>query len=386
MAKRGERMRIIALMEAYTVTGPAKNLLRFCRMMREAPAESCEVSLVTFIRPKENGPPASNGFIDEARGAGIRVDIVTEAGPYDLRVIRRLRSLFRENAPDVIQTHSLKSHFLARLTKPSSARWIAFHHGYTSTDLKMHAYNQLDRLSLPRADRVVTVCRPFTEALSRLGVKRSRIRVLPNAIEWKKGHPVESTSSLRSRFNLSDRARILLAIGRLSQEKGHVHLINAAHLLFESRPDLDFQVLLVGDGPERARLEEQVATLQLRERVRFAGHQPDPLPFYALASVFVLPSLSEGSPNVLLEAMVAKTPAVVSAVGGVPEMVEDGRSALIVPAADPKSLSEAIASLLDDPAQAESLATNAYSDVRERHSPESYCSKLLGIYRELLAE
>lgn len=378
-------MRIIALMEAYTVTGPAKNLLRFCRMMREAPAENCEVSLVTFIRSKTKNAPSSNSFIDEARAAGIHVDVLAEGGPYDLRLVRRLRSLFQENAPDVVQTHSLKSHFLARLTRPSTTPWIAFHHGYTATDLKMHAYNQLDRWSLPRADRVVTVCRPFADDLSRLGVKRSRIRLLPNAVEWKNSHALESNSSLRERWALSERAHLLLAIGRLSQEKGHTHLINAVHMLSHSRPDLDFQLLLVGDGPERTHLEDQVAALHLRECVRFTGHQPDPLPFYALANVFVLPSLSEGSPNVLLEAMMSKTPAVVSAVGGVPEMVEDGRSALIVPPADPESLSKAIARLIDDPALAESLAASAYSDAQERHSPEAYCSKLLSIYRELLA-
>lgn len=379
-------MRVVALMEAYTVTGPAKNLLRFCRMAHQQAAPDCDISLITFVRSKANGASASNRFIDEAREAGAHIDIVTEGGPYDLRVIRQLRSLFRQNAPDVIQTHSLKSHFLARLARPSHTRWIAFHHGYTATDLKMHAYNQLDRLSLPAADRVVTVCRPFADDLAHLGVKRERIRILPNAIEWNDDSaPAESTSSLRERWNLSENAAILLAIGRLSKEKGHVHLINAAHLLHESRPELDFQIVFVGNGPERARLEEQIGRLSLREHVRFTGHQPNPLPFYALADIFVLPSLSEGSPNALLEAMMAKTPAVVTAVGGVPEMVEDGRSALVIPAADPGALAKTIARLMDNPAQAQSLAEHAYADVRERHSPEAYYSRLMGIYRELLA-
>ena len=378
-------MRVIALMEAYTVTGPAKNLLRFCRMAREGAANGCDISLVTFVRAKANGAPVSNRFIDEARATGVHVDIVSEGGPYDLRIIRQLRSVFRENAPDVIQTHSLKSHFLARLTRPSNTRWIAFHHGYTTTDRKMHAYNQLDRWSLPAADRVVTVCQPFADELARVGVKRNRIRVLSNAIEWNDNNAIESALLLRQRWNLSEHASILLAIGRMSKEKGHTHLIEAAHLLRKSRPGLDFRVVLVGDGPERARLEEQVDNLNLRECICFTGHQPDPLPFYALADIFVLPSLSEGSPNVLLEAMMAKTPAVVSAVGGVPEMVEHERSALLIPPADPAALANALAKLIDDPALAQSLAENANADARERHSPQAYCSKLVAIYRELVA-
>jgi glycosyltransferase involved in cell wall biosynthesis len=189
---------------------------------------------------------------------------------------------------------------------------------------------------------------------------------------------------LRREWNLAEHARVLLAIGRLSREKGHAHLIQAAHLLSRNRPEVDFQILLVGDGPEKAALEAQTAQLGLQDRVRFTGHQADPLPFYALADMFVLPSLSEGSPNVLLEAMMAGTPIVASAVGGVPETVQDGRCALLAPAADPAALANSIARLIDDPALAQSLRENARADARERHSPQVYCAALTGIYRELL--
>jgi glycosyltransferase involved in cell wall biosynthesis len=383
-------MRVIALMEAYTVTGPAKNLLRFCRMARAGAVQGCDISIVTFVRPRSvesqatRSPAPQNQFIDEARASGVHVDIVTERGAYDTRVLGKLRKLFREQAPDVIQTHSLKSHGLVRMTRRSEARWIAFHHGYTATDLKMRVYNQLDRWSLPTADRVVTVCAPFADQLAQIGVDRERIRVLPNAIDWHDGPGAQETAELRREWNLAEDARVLLAIGRLSREKGHVHLIQAAHLLRRNRPALDFQILLVGDGPERAALEAQTAQLGLQDRVRFTGHQHDPLPFYALADMFVLPSLSEGSPNVLLEAMMVGTPIVATAVGGVPDTVRDGRSAMLVPAADPAALANSIGRLMDDPALAESLKENARADVRERHSPQAYCTALTGIYRELL--
>jgi glycosyltransferase involved in cell wall biosynthesis len=177
----------------------------------------------------------------------------------------------------------------------------------------------------------------------------------------------------------------LLSIGRLSHEKGHAHLIQAGRLLHRDRPDLDFQIVLVGDGPERARLEAQAESLGLHDRVRLMGHQRDPLPFYAVADVFVLPSLTEGSPNVLLEAMMAGTPIAATAIGGVPEMVQDGRSALLAPAADPTALAKSIAKLIDNPALAQSLREKAWADARQRHSPEAYYSALTGIYQELLS-
>lgn len=376
-------MRLMALIEAYTLTGPARNLLRFCRLASAEPAK-CDISLVTFVRSNANGQPVSNRFIDEVRASGLRIHIVQEQRAFDTRVVAQLRQLFREKAPDIIQTHSLKSHFLVRLTRPAGTPWIAFHHGYTTTDLKMHLYNQLDRWSLPAADRVITVCSPFARMLARGGVKRERIRVLQNTIEPLNGS-AESISSVRRRCGLPDNARIVLAIGRLSKEKGHRHLVEAASLLSRSRPDIDFLVLLIGEGPERVRLEAQVKNLNCRERVRFLGHQQNPLPFYELADVFVLPSMTEGSPNVLLEAMMANTPTVATAVGGVPEMVQDGRSALLVRAGDPAALAEGIAKLLDDCVLAGELAGNAYQDVLTQHSPQAYCASLLGIYRDLLA-
>jgi glycosyltransferase involved in cell wall biosynthesis len=250
----------------------------------------------------------------------------------------------------------------------------------------MHLYNQLDRWSLPAADRVVTVCSPFAEMLARGGVNRKRIRVLQNSIESQGGNGSDPEIALSLRRLLPENARIVLAIGRFSKEKGQEHLIAATRLLRENRPEIDVRVILVGDGPERGRLEAKVRRLGLQDRVRFAGHQQNPLPFYAIADIFVLPSLSEGSPNVLLEAMMARTPVVATAVGGVPEMVQDGRSALLVKAADPVALADAIAKLLDDNSMARTFRENAHADVLARHSPEAYCSSLLGIYREMLAQ
>lgn len=372
-------IRVVAVIEAHTVTGPAKNLIRFCRMAAE---RNCDISLLTFLRPDPNGP---NQFIDAVRSAGLRIETVHERHAFDPQVLKRLRKLFRERAPDIIQTHGVKSHFLIRLIRPAGTPWLAYHHGYTTENLKMRAYNQLDRWSLPAADRVVTVCTPFANMLAGRGVKRPRISVVPNSIEPHNEVAGESSSALRGKWNLSGSAPVILAVGRHSSEKGHTYLITAAHLLRQEYPELDFQMLLVGDGPERRRLESQVDQYGLRDRVRFTGHQRDAMPYYALANVFVLPSLSEGSPNVLLEAMLAKTPIVASAVGGVPETVENGQSALLVQPHDPAALAQAIVTVLRNRELANALRNNAYATVLTRFSPECSSSSFLAIYRDLLA-
>jgi glycosyltransferase involved in cell wall biosynthesis len=176
----------------------------------------------------------------------------------------------------------------------------------------------------------------------------------------------------------------LVAIGRLSAEKGHRYLLTAVNLLRQIRPELRFRVVLVGDGPERARLQRQTADLGIADLVEFAGHESDPLPYYAAADVFVLPSLTEGSPLALLEAMMARVPVIATRVGGIPETVTDERSALLVPAEDAPALAKAMERLLTDRALAAHLEANAYQDVTTRHTPEAYATALVELYRALL--
>jgi len=139
----------------------------------------------------------------------------------------------------------------------------------------------------------------------------------------------------------------------------------------------------VGDGPERGRIEKLVARLGLTDRVTFAGQQDSAEPYYAMADVAVLSSLSEGSPNALLEAMAAGVPVVATAVGGIPEIVTDGESALLVRPGDVGAMSTAIARLLVDEPLALAVAERSRTLIRERHTPEGRMRRLVEIYRRV---
>jgi glycosyltransferase involved in cell wall biosynthesis len=125
--------------------------------------------------------------------------------------------------------------------------------------------------------------------------------------------------------------------------------------------------------------------LGLDNVVEFVGHQSDPLPFYEAANAFVLPSLTEGSPLALLEAMMARVPISASAVGGVPETVSDESSALLVPSQDPSALATAMQRLVSDHDLGKRLSAAAHHLVATRHTPESYARTLLSLYQSLLS-
>ncbi len=368
-----DTIRILAVIEGRSVTGPAKNLIRLCTLAREREPR-LDISLVTYIR----GPHSTNALIEAAHAANLRIETIRESGPWDFRTLDALRRTIGKIQPDIVQTHSIKSHFLMRMSDvPKQHRWIAFHHGYTTVDFKVRAYNQLDRWSLRAARRVVTVCKPFAVELTAMGVDASRVEVVANSIEARTATR-EAIQQLRARLGIAPGERVVISIGRLSSEKGHIELIQAARQI-----DRPLRYIIAGEGPELGRLESAAAALG--NKFIFAGHLADVAPLYGLADIFVLPSHSEGSPNVLLEAMAAGLPIVATAVGGVPESVTNEESALLVGPRNPQQLARAIGRLHDDPQLAARLGAAA-GLAAESYSPEARHAKLAAIYSRVAAQ
>jgi glycosyltransferase involved in cell wall biosynthesis len=229
---------------------------------------------------------------------------------------------------------------------------------------------------------VITVCEPFAQELQLKGVSRSRIYVQHMPIRPSEPVAPSRVVELRTELGINDEAQVLLSVGRLSSEKGHADLIRAFHLL-RQKPTGPVHLVLVGDGPERSRLVRLCEQLELKGGVRLVGHQGDVQPYYAMADLFVLPSHSEGSPNVLLEAMSAGVPVIATAVGGVPELLSDERNALLVKRRDVSALTVAICRLLEDVALRERLKSKGLQSVL-RHTPVAYYRAITGVFQEAL--
>lgn len=369
-------LRLLVFLEATTVTGPSKNLLQFVQLAQQH--EAIETTVAVFRRA---GDPTV--FQQAAERQGLTVEWIEEKGRYDSSVLVRMRALAQRLQPDIVQTHAVKGHFLARRAGlPQWAPWVAFHHGYTWTNLRVRLYNQLDRWSLRSATRVVTVSQPFAADLQSQGVDRARITVIHNAIDpqWGQGR----NSELRARLGIPADVQVLLLVGRFSLEKDHSGLLKAmAELGRRGFPDL--RLVLVGDGLERPRVEAEAAALGIQDRVIFTGSQPTAEPYYGIADVVVLNSRTEGSPNALLEAMAAGVPVVATRVGGIPEIVADRESALLVPAGNVAQLTEALAEVLRDPALCRNLVQAAHAAVEQRHAPLVRVRRLAELYRETAA-
>lgn len=372
-------VRLLAIMEAESITGPAKNLLQFARTLREGGFDpEIELAITTFVRTgREN-----NLFVESAKAAGLPVYTIPETGRFDRSVVPALRKTVEQFQPDIVQTHAVKSHFLLRSSGlHRRLPWIAFHHGYTWPDLRARLYNELDRWSLRGATQVVTVSQPFREQLAAKGVHSGRIKIVHNAIDGSWGSSRGDPAALRRDLGIASEVPVVLIVGRLSREKDHLTLLRA--LQRTSGTSLS-HLVIVGDGPERANIEEAVRTLGLERVVSLVGQQPSAEPYYRIANIAVLSSLSEGSPNALLEAMAAGVPVVATTVGGIPEIVSEGESALLVPPAQVEPMAAALAKLLANPEIATGLAARARVLVKEKHSPDARARRLCKIYRGIL--
>lgn len=369
-------IRVLALMESSSVGGPAKNLIDLG--VRGAQTGDLHLAVATFQR----GSVPPNGFILAGQEAGLDVHVLSERRRFDMSPRQQMRDLIGHLQPDILQSHNIKSHLLIRsLSLQQHYPWVVFQHGYTTTDLKDRLYNQVDRWTITAADRVVAVCQAFAHNLVRRGVALDRIRIQHNSVRPFVAPPAETLAIVREQWKLDGQA-VLLTVGRLSAEKGHADLLRALSILTR-RGNPPGRLLIVGDGPERLALQQLAIGIGIEHLVVFAGHQSNVQPYYGLADLLVLPSHSEGSPNVVLEALAAGLPILATAVGGVPEILTHEQTGLLVPPRDPPAMAAALERLSAEPALRSQLAAAALRHSRV-FTPEARYQSILGVYREVL--
>ena len=377
-------LRVLILLEGENVSGPARNVLEFCAVSRSTDAPPA-ITLAGFVRSSGAG----NRLFAAARELGLEMAPIHERFPFDVRILPALRDLVKKIRPHIIETHHVKSHFLVRLSGVwRSCPWIAFHHGYTRDARRTLVYNQLDRWSLRLPVQIITMCEPFEQQLREIGVPPSRISVVYNAIsqDWINAVPPNHAGppAACAESGTRDGERTILAVGRLSREKAFPNLVAAVAQLRDLTPGARIRLIIAGDGPEKPRIEERARSLHFLENLSLPGHVHDVRPYYRAADVLAISSTSEGSPNVLLEALAAGVPTVATAVGGVPEMVEDKKSALLVPPGDPGAMAQALQRLLTDASLRKNITHNGRELIASRYSPQSRARVLMEAYQNVV--
>jgi glycosyltransferase involved in cell wall biosynthesis len=256
-----------------------------------------------------------------------------------------------------------------------------------SRTLKERCRARLALGSLRRADAVVAVSRAVADRLVQAaGIPPERIRVILNGIETHRFSPDGldgPRSEVRRSLCVTEKTRVVLVPSVLREGKGHELLLRVLPSLCARVPDL--RVLFAGDGERERELRREVADRELEGAVQFLGFRSDIPALLAASDLVVLPSRAEALPTVLLEAAAAGRPVVATRVGGIPEVVQDGRTGLLVPPDDAAALGRAVLALLQDDARARCYGREARSLAVARFGTGAQAEQTLDLWSEVAA-
>jgi glycosyltransferase involved in cell wall biosynthesis len=319
---------------------------------------------------------------DAAQAAGARFVPLTNVrravGPRDVAGLVELVRLLRRERPDILHASSSKAGVLGRIAGALTGVPIRIFtvHGWAfaaHSGLASRLYRWGDRLVRPLTTVTICVSEREREAGLAAGTcDRDRTVVIANAVD---------VAGAR-RFRPAGRERpLIVSVGRLKAPKDFLTLVRALGKL----PPDSVDAVIVGEGPDRGLLEQEIARLGLLGRIRLAGERNDVPELLAGADVFVLPSASEGMPVSVLEAMAAGLPVVASRVGGVPEQVTDGRTGLLVAPGDPDQLAAALGRLVDDGELRLRLGSAARARAEEAFDLEPFRRAHVELYSRELA-
>jgi glycosyltransferase involved in cell wall biosynthesis len=367
------RVKVLQLISSGGYYGAENMLLNLCASQEKA---RCENSLLLFY----NVHVPNVEFYERARRRGLSVRMVHCKGRADWRAVRQIEEYIQEDAVDLVHTHGYKADLYGYL-----AAWrchkpvVATCHNWVGGTAALGIYNHLDRMALKKFNALAAVSDAVAQRLLAFGVPSEKIKTIANGIDvtaFERAQPLPL---------LKDEGSIVVGVvARLDLQKGFEYLLRAARELCKMFPGL--KIVIAGEGPDRSAIEEMIEQYGLQSSVVLAGQQSNMPAVYAAMDIFVLPSLNEGLPMTVLEAMAASKPVIATRVGAIPSVIRDGENGLLVAPKDSEGLWNAVASLLNDPERRRRLGDRAHAWVSQNYTSEAMAFKYREMYEEVLGK
>lgn len=366
------KKRVLIAIDTFNIGGPGKGLIQFLRCGGN---DLCDPVIVSFNKKSFKNWP----FGDAIGRLNVKFEFIMQKMTYDPLLIPKTYRLVSKYNIQVLQSHGYKAHLLFFILKyVTGLPWVAYVHGWTAENWKIKLYNMIDKFLFRFADRIVVVSSDLAGQLNPKWIDPKKVITVKNAIE-----PLVCTQNknIRDTYSLAENDLLIGVIGRFSPEKGQLDFVEAMAIVIKKIKNV--KALLVGDGQQKQLLQMKANDLNISNHIIFTGFQDDVAPFYDVVDLIVLPSLSEGMPNVALEAMVFGKPVVATDVGGVPEVVIDGVTGKLVPAQNPERLAEAILAVLEDRKLLEQYGGEGKKRVLEEFDPYKRAQQMVNVYEPL---
>jgi glycosyltransferase involved in cell wall biosynthesis len=384
-----EKLRVLRAITRLNIGGPAIHAILLTRGLQN---ERFASVLVTGLEGPHEG---SMRALAAKHGVEPRVlrELGREVSPLnDLRATLAMYRLIKRGRPHIVHTHMAKAGTAGRLAARLARVPIVVHtfHGHTFHSywgpVKSAVFLQIERTLGKMTDRVIAVGDAQKADIASYGVAPlNKILTIPLGLEIEPMLDAEQhRGRLRAELGIAADRPLIGIVARLVPIKAHEIFLEAASIIRAASPASTF--LIIGDGERRAELEAMAQQLGIAESTRFLGWRDDMREVYADLDVVTLCSNNEGSPVALIEALAAARPVVSTRVGGVPNVVHDGESGLLVPPRDPAALAEGVLSLLHDPSTAAQYGLAGRTSVFPRHSSGRLVQDVERLYLELARE
>ena len=333
----------------------------------------------------------------DVRQAGVKLRLLhnlgREVSPWnDLLTLLKLYFYIKKERFDVVHTHVSKAGILGRWAAKLAGVPVIVHtthgnifHGYFNPFFTRF-FILIQKLTALITDKMITLTQLEQQQWLEQGIGKSiPYTAIGDGIDLKRFNPENlqmSRSEIRKNLGLSVNDFVIGTVARIVPIKGHEYLIRSASNVIKEIPRAKF--LIVGDGPIRKEMEELTVQLGLEGQVTFLGVRKDVPELLSIMDLFVLPSLNEGMGMSLVEAMAMGLPVIATQVGGVPEVVTDGKTGILVPAQDSTALAKAIVRLAKDAKLARELAQAGHERAHSAFGAEAMVDRISAVYQELL--
>ena len=342
-----------------------------------------DLKVVCFSNPGGGG--TEQPFVDAAEQAGIEVqEIPWHRGKPVLRAATELTKILRETDASIVHTHNTYADIVGWMAaRQVNAKTVASLYVWGEFGLKRNILQFVDTQFLRRFDRITCQCEKTKIDTVRRGIPAGQVCVLDAGFPVSTLQlPEDQRRMLRSQFGANDDHVVLLNVARLYPEKAHSFLLTSFAKLLKSCPHA--RLWIAGVGPLEAELKQQCTSLGLDPFVSWLGFQEDLCQLFALAEIQVHPSLNEGNPLALLHGIASAMPIVATAVGGIPEVLQDAQTANLVPPRDESAFIQATLDLIKHPKRAASLGKAAQQFISQEYNQSKAVNKLSQLYLDLL--
>jgi glycosyltransferase involved in cell wall biosynthesis len=337
-------------------------------------AERFYVRLVLALAERGHTTVSVNrpsSFVSSALKSPVRQLHVPMRNNFDFLSLLRISAAIRHRSPDVVMTYMSRASWLTRLLRTSDAVHIARLGGYYKLKYFRHA------------DAWVANTKGLCDYLVREGLGAEKVHFIPNFVDTTASYSGDFSARARRSLKIPEDALVIMAPGRFIRKKGFDVLISACARLPRTVQGREVRLLLVGDGKERDELETHASRVGMGDRISFPGWQADPDPYYEIADVVAFPSRFEPYGNVIKETWAHGKALVSTKTLGAEELLEDGRTGLLVPVEDEKAIAEALLRVLKDEGLRKGLGDAGCERVRNHYSKDVIVDRYVELFEDL---